>query len=255
MSDTGRGDNRNIPRKGQRGFRPRDDYYDRTGVAPPRHLQCEVPGCYDLAWQNPMIRVSYPIKLCEYHTRQCHRIGAPQTCDIPWTEFYRIRDAVRKQLNKVRDTPVVIRAVHAAMKLPGKCHAKATEIEDAGKQVPVHLAYGISLRHRVEPRRFIDHHIAFHILMERNLWTPQTGFPRHTDKSWLRCVHRSLTRGQKEERAEMGPYQASLLRKMIATDLQIVSGRTDYALREAEMKDKEVLPKRDALGWFQDRLT
>jgi len=254
MAKIGLGRGHNAPRPGQRGFRPTQDHYDITGQVPERHLQCELPGCHDLAWQDPLVRASYAVKLCEYHTRLCHRMGAPYPCDIPWAEFYPIRDAVRRQIGKVKDSPVVYCALHAVTQLPGKCYAKAVELEEKGKAVPVHLAYGLSLSHRVQPIRFLAHHIAFCILLERNQWTPQPGFPRHADKAWLRCVHRSLDWGKKAERAEMGPYQASLLRKLIAPDLRVCTGRTDYALREAEANGGRVLPKRDALGWFQDRI-
>lgn len=255
MAKTGKGRGFNAPRPGQRGFRPTEDHYDIHGTAPANHLQCELDCCHDIALQDTFVRASYGIKLCEYHTRLCQRMGAPYPCDIPWAEFYALRNAVRKQLNRVKDTPVVHRAVAAMQNLPGKCYAKAAEMQEDGKQVPAYLRYGLSLRHRVEPRRFIDHHIAFSILLERGIWKPQPGYPRHTDKAWLRCTHRSLSWGKKAERAEMGPYQASLLRKMIAPDLQVISGRTDYALREAETAGEQVLPKRHALGWFQERLT
>ncbi|MAQ44707.1 MAG: hypothetical protein CL812_02430 [Confluentimicrobium sp.] len=254
MAKTGRGRGHNVPKPGQRGFRPTEDHYDIYGTVPPRHLQCELVGCNDIALQDPFVRASYGVKLCEYHTRLCQRMGAPYPCDIPWAEAYRIRDGVRLQLNKVKAAPVVSQAVRTVQTLPGRCYAKATELEEAGKQVPAYLAYGLSLRHRAEPRRFIDHHITFGILLERGLWAPQTGYPRHADKAWLRCVHRSLSWGKKAERAEMGPYQASLLRKMIAPQLAVITGRTDYALREAEAKREAVLPKRHALGWFQESL-
>jgi hypothetical protein len=182
-------------------------------------------------------------------------MGAPYPCDVPWPEFYRVRNIVRKQLNRVKDAPVVTRAVHAVQNLPGKCYARAAELEAAEKSVPGYLAYGLSLRHRVEPRNFIDHHISFCILLERGLWTPQPGYTRHADKTWLRCIHRSLSWGKKAERAEIGPYHASLLRKMIAPDLQVIAGRTDYALREAEIDGRDLLPKSHAVGWFQDSLT
>lgn len=254
MAKTGLGRWHNVPKQGQRGFRPTRDYYDITGEVPERHLQCELPGCQDLAVQDPLYRANYAIKLCEYHTRLCHRMGAPFPCDIPWAEFYRIRDAVSKQLNKVKDAPVVSRAVHAVQMLPGKCYARATELEDAEMHVPAYLAYGLSLGQRVEPRRFIDHHVTFGVLLERGIWQPQPGYPRHADKAWLRCAHRALSWGKKAERADIGPYQASLLRKMIAPDLQVLTGRTDYALREAALSGSEVLTRRHALGWFQDSL-
>ncbi|MGR3795584.1 hypothetical protein [Vannielia sp. SX4] len=255
MAKTGLGRWHNVPVPGQRGFRPTRDHYDLTGEVPPRHLQCEMHDCQDLAYQDPFIRASYAVKLCEYHTRLCHRMGAPYPCDIPWPEFYRVRDAVKLQLNKVNDAPVLARAVHAVQTLPGKCYARAAELESADKRVPAYLAYGLSLRHRVEPRRFIDHHIAFGILLERGVWTPQPGYTRHADKAWLRCVHRALSNGNKAERADIGPYQASLLRRWIATDLQLITGRTDYALREAEFDGLPVLPKARAIGWYQDSLT
>lgn len=255
MAKTGKGRGHNAPKRGQRGFRPTEDHSDIHGTAPAKYLQCELEGCHDIALQDPFVRASYGVKLCEYHTRLCQRMGAPYPCDIPWTEFYRIRDAVRLQLNKVNTTSVVSQAVHAVQTLPGRCYAKAAELEEAGKQVPAYLAYGLSLRHRAETRRFIDHHVTFGILIERGIWTPKPGYLRHADKAWLRCVHRSLSWGKKAERAEMGPYQASLLRKMIAPDLQVISGRSDYALREAETAGEEVLPKRHALGWFHESLT
>lgn len=254
MAKTGLGRWHNVPKPGQRGFRPTRDHYDVTGEVPPRHLQCELEGCHDIALQDPEFRASRPIKLCEYHARLGDRMGAPYPCDIPWEDFYRIRDAVRKQLNKVKASPVVTRAVYAVEKLPSKCYARATELEDASKQVPAYLAYGLSLRHRVEPRRFIDHHVTFSILIERELWKPQSGYPRHADKAWLRCVHRSLSWGKKAKRAEIGPYQAGLLRKMIAPDLQVIVGRTDYALREADLDGRELLTKSQAAAWFQDCL-
>lgn len=255
MANTGLGRWQNLPKPGQRGFRPTRDYYDVTGRVPPRHLRCEIDGCHDLAHQDPFIRSYYPIKMCTYHLRLCDRMGAPIQCDIPWEEFYRIRDRVHKQLNKVKASPVVTSAVQAVEKLPGKCYAVAIEREDAGKEPPAYIRYGVDLRHRVRPRRFIDHHVTFGILLERGLWKPQPGFPRHADKAWLRCVHRAISRGKKAERANIGPYQASLLRAMIAPDLQRVTGRTDYALREAEAHGKDVLTRSKALGWFQDSLT
>lgn len=255
MAKTGLGRWHNVPKPGQRGFRPTRDVFDLTGKAPPRYLQCELDGCHDLALQDTKFRANYPVKLCEYHTRLCDRMGAPYQCDIPWEDFYRIRDTVKKQLNKVKATPVVSKAVHAAENLPGKCYARAIELEERGKQPPAYIRYGLSLRNRVEPRRFIDHHVTFQILLERGLWKPQPGFPRHVDKAWLRCVHRALSRGEKAERANIGPYQASLLRRMIAPDLQRISGRTDYALREAEQAGQDVLERRKALGWFQESLT
>jgi len=254
MAKTGLGRWHNVPKKGQRGFRPTQDHNDIHGTAPPRHLQCQMPGCHDIALQDTGYRATYAISLCEYHTRQCERMGAPYPCDIPWDEFYPIRDAVRLQLGKVKDTPIFDRALTAVENLPGKCYAKALELEEKGRAVPVHLAYGLSLSRRVQPIRFLSHHVTFGILMERGLWAPQSGFPRHADKAWLRCVHRALSRGKKAERVEMGPFQASLLRKLIAPDLQVITGRTDYALREAETNGDRVLPKRQALGWFQDRL-
>jgi hypothetical protein len=254
MAKTGLGRWHNAPKKGQRGFRPTQDHYDIHGTAPPRHLQCELQGCHDLALQEPGFRANYGVKLCEYHTRLCQRMGAPYPCDIPWDAFYPLRDAVRLQLGKVKDTPIFDRALSAVENLPGKCYAKAIEMEEDGKQIAPYLSYGLSLRHRVQPIRFIAHHVTFGILLERGLWTPQPGFPRHADKAWLRCVHRALTRGKKAERVEIGPHQASLLRKMIAADLQVCTGRTDYALRDAEANGDRVLPKRQALGWFQDRL-
>jgi hypothetical protein len=213
-----------------------------------------MPDCQDTALQDPQFRATYAIKLCEYHTRLCQRMGAPQPCDIPWPEFYRLRDAIKKQFNKVQDAPVVNRAVDAVLRLPGKCYSRAIELEEAGKNVLVYLAYGLSLGRRAEPLRLLHHHIAFGILLERGVWKPQPGYTRHADKAWLRCVHRSLSKGKKGERADFGPYQASLLRRMIAPDLQVLTGRTDYALREAEMHGKDVLPKPQALGWFQDSL-
>lgn len=255
MANTGLGRGHNAPRKGQHGFAPTRDHYDLTGEVPPRHLQCGMPDCQDLAWQDPLYRASYGIKLCEYHTKLCTRMGAPHQDDIPWFEFYRIRDAAAKQLTKVKDTPVLVRALDAVQRLPGKCYARAVELEEAGKPVPAYISYGMSLSQRVYAPRFIWHHVAFGILIERGLWKPQSGYPRHTDKAWLRCVHRALTKAQKAERADLGPYQASLFRKLIAPDLQVITGRTDYALREAELGGNAVLPRRDALGWFQNSLT
>lgn len=255
MANTGLGRWHNAPRQGQRGFRPTRDHYDMTGEVPPRHQQCEMPDCQDLAVEDPLYRASYRIKLCEYHTRLCTRMGAPYQCDIPWSEFYSIRDAVTKQLNKVKDTPVLVRAVDAVQRLPGRCHARATELQDADKHIPAYLLYGAGLGQRADPLRFISHHVAFGILLERGLWQPRPGYTRHTDKAWLRCVHRALTRGKKAERANIGPYQASLFRKMVAPDLCTLTGRTDYALREAELISSGVLPRREALGWFQDTLT
>lgn len=255
MAHTGLGRWHNVPRPGQRGFRPTQDHYDLTGEVPPRDQQCEMPGCQDLAHQDPLYRASYALKLCEYHTRLCTRMGAPYPCDIPWPEFYRIRDSVTKQLNKVQDAPVVSRAVDAVQRLPGICYTRAAELQDADKHVPAYLSYGLSLAHRADPRRFISHHIAFSILLERGIWQPQPGYTRHTDKAWLRCVHRACMKGKKGDRAELGPYQASLLRKMIAPDLSMLTGRTDYALREAEFSGSAVLSRQQAVGWFQDSLT
>ncbi|WP_333814842.1 hypothetical protein [Tabrizicola sp.] len=254
MAKTGLPRWHNVPKRGQHGFRPTRDHYDITGEVPERRLQCELRDCQDIALQGPGFRANYALKLCEYHTRLCDRMGSPHPCDIPWDEFYRLRDAVRKQLNKVKDTPVVARALHAAQNLPGKCYVRATELEDADRHVPAYLAYGLSLSHRVEPIRFITHHATFGILMERDIWTPQPGYPRHADKAWLRCVHRALSWGKKAERVDLGPYQASLLRKMIAPDLRVLEGRTDFALREAELTGNEVLSRGQALGWFQDNL-
>lgn len=251
MAQTGLGRWHNVPRRGQRGFRPTRDHYDMTGVVPPRHLQCELSDCQDLAYQDPIYRASYAIRLCEYHTRLCQRMGAPYPCDIQWPEFYRIRDAVRKQLNKVQDSQIVARASDAVQRLPGRCYARATELEAAGKQVPAYLSYGLSLGHRAEPRRIIEHHVAFGILLDRGMWQPQPGYTRHSDKAWLRCVHRALAKGKKAERADIGPYQASLLRRMIAPDLRILTGRTDYALRDAADQGLDVLPRAQAIGWFQ----
>ena len=254
MAHTGLGRWHNVPRQGQRGFRPTRDYYDMTGEVPPRHQQCEMPDCQDLAYRDPLYRASYSVKLCEYHTRLCTRMGAPYPCDIPWAEFYSIRDAVSKQLNKVKDTLVVVRAVDAVQRLPGRCHARAAELQDAGKHIPAYLSYGAGLSQRADPLRLIGHHVAFGILLERGIWKPRPGYTRHADKAWLRCVHRALARGKKAERADIGPYQASLLRRMIAPDLRVLTGRTDYALREAALISSDVLPRREALGWFQPSL-
>lgn len=245
----------NVPRQGQRGFLPTRDHYDLTGQVPPRYLQCEMPNCQDLAHPDPQYRAANTLSMCNYHARLCQRMGAPFPDDIPWADFYRIRDAAAKQLTKVNTTPVMVRALDAVERLPGRCYARAVELEEAGKPVPAYISYGMSLGQRVYAPRFIWHHVAFGILIERGLWKPQPGYPRHTDKAWLRCVHRALTKGQKAERADLGPYQASLFRKLIAADLQVVTGRTDYALREAELSGNAVLPRRDALGWFQNSLT
>lgn len=255
MAYTGLGRWHNVPRPGQRGFRPTQDHYDLTGEVPPRDQQCEMQGCQDLAQQYPLYRANYGLKLCEYHTRLCTRMGAPYQDDIPWNDFYRIRDAAAKQFTKVRNTPIAVRALDAVERLPGRCYSRAAELEDAGKGVPAYLSYGLSLGQRLYPPRFIWHHVAFGILLERGIWKPQPGFPRHTDKAWLRCVHRALTKGKKGERADLGPYQASLLRKIIAPDLNVIIGRTDYALRDAEFMGRTVLPRQQALGWFQDSLT
>lgn len=255
MANTGLGRWHNVPTRGQRGFPPHRDHYDITGEVPPRHLQCELPDCQDIANPAPWFRGTFAVKLCEYHTRLCDRTGAPQQCDIPWPEFYRIRDAAKKQISKMKDTLIVQRAFDAVYRLPGKCYSKAFDMEREGKEVHPYLRYGMSLNSRVDPWRFIAHHVAFGVLIDRGIWQPQPGFPRHADKAWLRCVHRSLTRGQKGDRTEIGPYQASLLRSMIAPDLQIITGRTDYCLREADLIGKDVLPARMARGWFQDSLT
>lgn len=254
MANTGLGRWHNVPRPGQRGFRPTRDHYDLTGQVLPRYQQCELSDCQDLAITDPVFRASYSLKLCEYHTRLCTRIGAPYPCDIPWAEFYSIRDAVLKQLNKVKDTPVLVQAVDAVERFHQRCQAGLTELQDADRHVPAHLSYGASLSQRADPLRLIGHHVAFGVMLERGIWQPRPGYTRHTDKAWLRCIHRALSRGKKAERAGLGPYRAGLLRKMIAPDLRILTGRTDYALREAELIGRDVLPRRDALGWFQDTL-
>lgn len=244
----------NFPVRGQHGFRTTRDYYDHDGAVPPVSLQCEQDGCQHIALQDHYT-AAHSQKLCEYHAMLCKRYGAPFTCDIPWTEFYRLRDAAQKQLNKLIVTPVLARAVDAVQRLPGKCYARAAEIEQRSDSIPGYLEYGMSLRDRADPMRFIAHHVAFGIMQNRAIWKPAPGYPRHADKAWLRCVHRSLPKSQKGTRIGLGPYQAMRLRELIAPDLQIVTGRTDYALREAELIGKDVLPRKEALGWFQDSLT
>lgn len=255
MASTCQGRWHNAPRRGQRGFGPRRDHYDRTGEVPPRHLQCELPDCQDRALQDPVFRVPYGLKLCEYHARLCSRTGAPYPCDIPWTEFYSIRDAVLKQHNKLKDAPVLACALDAVGRFYRRCSIEAAELQSAGKPVPAHILYGAGLGLRAEPLRFIAHHVAFGIMLERGTWRPRPGYTRHEDKAWLRCVHRGVSRGKKAERSTLGPYRASLLRKVIAPELRVLVGRTDYALREAGSRGLDVLPKRDALGWFQPALT
>lgn len=75
MAKTGMPRWHNVPKRGQCGFRPTRDHYDITGEVPERRLQCELPDCQDLALQGAGFRANYALKLCEYHTRLCDRMG------------------------------------------------------------------------------------------------------------------------------------------------------------------------------------
>lgn len=84
---------------------------------------------------------------------------------------------VAKQLNKVNGAPVLIRAVDAVQRLPERCYARAAELQDADKHVPAYLSYSLSLGQRADPRRFIDHHVTFGILLDRGIAKPQPATP------------------------------------------------------------------------------
>ncbi|MEO0563836.1 MAG: hypothetical protein AAF125_17155 [Chloroflexota bacterium] len=109
--------------------------YSAQKRIPPRSQQCQLPNCINPAIQDPKYRASYSLKLCEYHTDLVIRNGAPIQDDIPWQEFYSERDAIRKQLNKVKTSPVVARALNAVESIPKRCHAKAAELEERGRTV------------------------------------------------------------------------------------------------------------------------
>ncbi|MEL6118328.1 MAG: hypothetical protein AAFR49_01490, partial [Pseudomonadota bacterium] len=70
----------------------------------------------------------------------------------------------------------------------------------------LHLQYGIATEHAVKPLNFLSHHIAFELILDRELWAPMPSYIRHEDKAWLRCMNRAWQRGKSLERLTLGLY-------------------------------------------------
>jgi hypothetical protein len=254
MAKTGLGRWHNVPKKGQRGFRPTQDHYDIHGTAPPRHLQCELHGCHDLALQDPglpselrceAVRVSHPALPAHGGTVSLrHPLGrllpAPG-CRAPATRQGEGHADLRPRPDCRREPP-------------RQMLREGLEMEEDGKQVVPRISRTASASGTASSRSGSSRITSPSASSGAGPLDATTGLPPARRQGMAPLRPPGADQGQESGACRDRAIQASLLRKMIAADLQVCTGRTDYALREAEANGDRVLPKRQALGWFQDRL-